>query len=126
MRYLRFTAASYRGDETIKAAIGGIVDYLLSLLILGDRRNLSVELCTLLQAGAFPKLGNLGHNLLAVWVARAPSDRRMEAVHNAMYLEAGSIIYSLRSLSAEFECTRRSISHSKFHLSISRLQLQIW
>lgn len=86
--------------NSLKAAIGWVVDDPASLPILRDRRDTRIELCAFLQTVALPQLGDLRNDLLAVGVSLAPFNRWVEAVHNRVYLKSRGIVHSLRILSA--------------------------
>lgn len=84
------------GHDTIVTAVRGVVDDPAALLVFVYGGNSSVELCTVLKAVLLPNLGNLGDNLLAIWIAGGPLQGREETVHDAVDLEAAGVVDSLQ------------------------------
>ena len=92
MGHFGVTAASNGGHDAVEAAVRRIVDYPAALLVLIDGGDAGVEFGAVLQAVAFPELGYLGDDLLAIGVARAPVDGGVETVHYAVDLETGCVV----------------------------------
>ena len=92
MGHFRLAAASNSGHNAVEAAIGRVVDYPAVLLVLVNGGDAGVEFSAVLQAVAFPELGYLGDDLLAVWVAGAPADGGVETVHYAVDLKTGCVV----------------------------------
>ena len=92
MRHFGITAASDGREDAIEAAVRGIIDDPAALLVFRDGSDAGVELGAVLQAVAFPELGDLGDDLLAVGVAGGPVDGGVETVHYAVDLETGCVV----------------------------------
>ena len=88
-------AASDSGHDAVEAAVRRVIDDPAGLLVLINRGDAGVEFGAGLQAVAFPELGYLGDDLLAVGVAGGPADGGVETVHYAMDLETGCVVYLL-------------------------------
>lgn len=96
VRHFRLAASSDGGQDTIVAAVGGVVDNPAVLLVFVDGGDSSVELGAVFEAVVLPELSDLGDDLLAVWVAGAPLQGRKEAVHDAVDLETAGVVDSLQ------------------------------
>lgn len=92
---LRLATCAHSGDETVKSAVGWIVEYPAPIVILVHLVDLGIELCFALEAVLFPQLSNLTKNLLPVWIPTVPLDTWMKPVHDGVDLEARSVVHSL-------------------------------
>ncbi len=92
MRHFGIAAASDGGHNAVEAAVRRIVDDPAALLVLRDGGDAGVEFGAVLQAVAFPELGYLGDDLVAVGVAGGPVDGGVETVHYAVDLETGCVV----------------------------------
>lgn len=102
------STGAYSGDDTVKFAVGFAVDNPASLFVLGHLVDRSVEGRARVKAITFPKLSYLLDNLLFVWVSASPLNRRMEAVHHRVDLEARGIVHSLKS--SQLQCLKLRLS----------------
>jgi len=85
---LAVAAGADGGDDAVEGFICTIVDDPAATVVLGDARGLGVEARARVEAVALPELAYLADDLLAVGVAACPADRRVEAVHERVDLEA--------------------------------------
>ena len=85
-------AAADGGHDAVEAAVRGVVDYPAALSVFVDGGDAGVELGAVLQAVAFPQLGYLGDDLVAVGVAGGPADGGVETVHYAVDLQTGCVV----------------------------------
>ena len=89
-------AGSDGGHDAVETAVGGVVDQPAALLVFVYGGDSGVEFGAVFEAVLLPQLGDLGDDLLAVWVAGAPLYGREEAVHDAVDLKAAGIVDSLQ------------------------------
>lgn len=94
MGHFGLATAADGGHDAVEAAVRWVVDDPAALLVFIDGGDAGVELGAVLQAVAFPELGYLGDDLMAVGVARGPVNGGMETVHYAVYLETGCVVDS--------------------------------
>lgn len=94
-RHLRITTCSDSGDEAIEAAVRRVINYPPALIILRRAMHFEIEPGLVLEAIALPQLTDLGQDFTLVGVTSLPLNRRMEAIHCGMKLEAGRVIYPL-------------------------------
>lgn len=95
MEHFGITAASNGGHDAVEAAIGRVVDDPAALFVLIYGGDAGIEFGAVLQAVAFPELGYLGDDLLAVGVAGGPANGGVETIHYAMDLETGRVVHLL-------------------------------
>ena len=92
MRHFGLAAASNGGHDAVEAAVRGVVDDPAALLVLVHGGDAGVEFGAVLQAVAFPELGYLGDDLLAVGVAGGPVDGGVETIHYAVDLQTRCVV----------------------------------
>ena len=124
MRYFGLAAASNGGHDAVETAVRRVVDDPAALLVLVNGGDAGVEFGAVLQAVAFPELGYLGDDLLAVGVAGGPVDGGVETIHNAVDLETGCVVDLLGDVSRAVK-RKEGNARSKFRLSFSRHRLRI-
>ena len=112
MGHFGFSACTNRRNDAIEAPVGGVVDDPSSLIILVDLCDVCIKLCTLIEPVSLPKLLDLGDDLFAIRVATTPSHGGMKSVHEAVDLEAGSIV--------DFLQTQLAIAIFSFELGVGR------
>lgn len=88
--------SNWQTYDTVKAAVGWIVDDPSSLVVFIDSLNLRIEDGLLIEAITFPDLFYLPHDLVAFRVAAGPLDRGLESIHKRVDLQARSIVDFLR------------------------------
>ena len=93
MRHFGVAASTDCSNHTIKTAVRGIVDDPAAHLIFVDFLHGRIEFGLLLQAVALPELLDLGDDCFAVWVAIIPPHARMEAIHETVDLQTGSVVH---------------------------------
>lgn len=94
---LRLSACAHSRDETVKSAVGRIIEYPAAVLILVHLVDLGLELCLALEAIFLPQLSDLTEDLLPVWITPIPLDAWMKPVHHGVDLEARSVVDPLRN-----------------------------
>ena len=92
MGHFWFAATADGGHDSVEAAVRRVVDDPAALLVFIDGRDTGVEFGAVLQAVAFPELGDLGDDLVAVGVAGGPVDRGVKTVHYTVDLETGCVV----------------------------------
>lgn len=94
--HLGVSAGSDGSDDTIKAAVGRVVDNPAAIVVLVDFLNAGVELGALLETIKLPKLGDLADDLPTIGISSTPLHGGMKTVHDAVDLQTRSIIHFLR------------------------------
>lgn len=89
---LGLSTCAHGGDETFKLSMLGMVDDPSAIVVLVHALDPDLELGNLVQAIPPPQLLDLVQDLLAVRVASTPTDRRVEAVHGRVDLQAGRVV----------------------------------
>ena len=89
-------AGSDRGQDAVETPVGGVVDQPAALLVFVYGGDPGVEFGAVLKAVLLPQVGDLGDDLLAVWVAGVPLQGWEEAVHDAVDLKAAGVVDSLQ------------------------------
>ena len=92
MRHFGIAAASDGSHDAVEAAVRWVIDDPATLLVFVDGGDAGVEFGAFLQAVAFPELGYLGDDLVAVGVAGGPADGGVEPVHYTMDLQTGCVV----------------------------------
>ena len=92
VRHFGIAAASDGGHYAVEAAVRRVVDDPAALLVFEYGGDAGIEFGAVLQAVAFPQLGYLGDDLVAVRVAGGPVDGGVETVHYTVDLETGCVV----------------------------------
>jgi len=86
VRHFSITARSDCSNDTVKLAVGAVVDDPAVLRVFANRLDPVIELGLVLQSVLFPDILDLFEDLITLGVALVPEDGREEAVHDTVDL----------------------------------------